>query len=279
MYYVTSNDGTKIAVYDYNPQEERTVFLIHGWPLSHQIFEYQINLLTDCGYRVVAVDLRGFGRSDTPAEGYTYDQMAADIFQVVRQRCLKRFIFVGFSMGGAIALRYMERYNGFGICRLILLSAAAPCFAQHPGFPYGKTVQEVNDLIDLAGTDRPQLCQNFSQQLFACPHSEAVIDWFRDIALSASGIGTIKCGIALRDEDVRNAFGYVHVPTYIIHGGKDVIVSKELAEIQHKGICGSKLMTLPDSGHGIVYDQLEKFNSVFMSAITDQVCKMRFSLQ
>lgn len=269
MYYVTSNDGTKIAVYDYNPREKQTVFLIHGWPLSHQIFEYQINLLTDCGYRVVAVDLRGFGKSDTPADGYSYDQMAADIFQVVRQLCLKNFILVGFSMGGAIALRYMERYNGFGICRLILLSAAAPCFTQRPGFPYGKTVQEANDLIDLAGTDRPQLCQNFSQQLFASPHPEAVIDWFRGIALSASGIGTIKCGIALRDEDVRKAFGYVHVPTYIIHGDKDVIVSKELAEIQHKSICGSKLMTLHDSGHGIVYDQLEKFNAVFMSAITD----------
>lgn len=57
MYYITSDDGTKIAVYDYNPQGKQTVFLIHGWPLSHLIFEYQINLLTDYGYRVVAVDL------------------------------------------------------------------------------------------------------------------------------------------------------------------------------------------------------------------------------
>ena len=113
MFYITSNDGTKIAVYDYNPQGKQTVFLIHGWPLSHLIFEYQINLLTDCGYRVVAVDLRGFGRSDTPVCGYSYDQMSADIFQVVRQLCLKRFVLVGFSMGGAIALRYMNCYNGF----------------------------------------------------------------------------------------------------------------------------------------------------------------------
>lgn len=269
MYYITSTDGTKIAVYDYNPQEKRTVFLIHGWPLSHQIFEYQINLLINCGYRVIAVDLRGFGRSDTPVCGYTYDQMSADLFRVVRQLCLKNFILVGFSMGGAIALRYMNRYNGFGVCRLILLSAAAPCFAQRPGFPYGKTVKEVNDLINLARADRPQLCLNFSKQLFACPHSDAVIDWFREIALSASGIGTIKCGIALRDEDCRADLGCVHVPTYIIHGDKDVIVSSELAEIQHAGICGSTLITLPDSGHGIVYDQLEKFNSIFMDSIAD----------
>ena len=268
MYYVTSTDGTKIAVYDYNPQGRQTVFFIHGWPLSHQIFEYQINLLTDCGYRVIAVDLRGFGRSDTPACGYTYDQMSADLFQVVRQLCLKNFILVGFSMGGAIALRYMNCYNGFGVCKLILLSAAAPCFAKRPNFPYGKPMQEVNGLIDLAGTDRPQLCQNFSRQLFACPHSDAVVDWFRDIALSASGIGTIKCAVALRDEDVQPDFCHVHVPTYIIHGAKDEIVSNELAKIQHESICGSRLITLADSGHGIVYDQLEKFNSIFMDSIT-----------
>ena len=270
MYYITSNDGTKIAVYDYNPQEKQTIFLIHGWPLSHLIFEYQINLLTDCGYRVIAVDLRGFGKSDTPVCGYSYDQMAADIFQVIRQLCIRQFILVGFSMGGAIALRYMERYNGFGVCRLILLSAAAPSFTHRPGFPYGKTAQEVNDLINLARTDRPQLCQNFSQQLFACPHTDAAIAWFGSIALSASGIGTIKCGIALRDEDVQDTFRFVHVPTYIIHGDKDVIVSRELAEIQHKSICGSKLITLPDSGHGIIYDQLEKFNSIFMNSITEE---------
>lgn len=268
MYYITSDDGTKIAVYDYNPQEQQTVFLIHGWPLSHQIFEYQINLLTNCGYRVVAVDLRGFGRSDTPVYGYFYNQMAADIFQVVRHLCLKRFILVGFSMGGAIALRYLNRFNGFGVCKLILLSAAAPCFVQHPGFPYGQTVQEVNDLINLAETDRPQLCLNFSRQLFASPHSEAVIDWFRDIALSASGIGTIKCATALRDEDVSKDLQCVQVPTYIIHGDKDTIVSPALAEIQHDSICGSRLITLPDSGHGIVYDRLAAFNSVFLKSIT-----------
>lgn len=270
MQYITSNDGTRIAVYDYNPQGRQTVFLIHGWPLSHLIFEYQISLLTDCGYRVVAVDLRGFGRSDTPACGYSYDQMASDIYHVVRQLGLKRFILAGFSMGGAIALRYMNRHDGFGVCRLILLSAAAPCFARHPGCPCGKSLQEVDDLISLARTDRPLLCLNFSRQLFATPHPEAVLDWFRDIALSASGIGTIKCAIALRDEDGERDLRSVHVPTYIIHGEKDLVVSPALAKLQHREICGSRLITLPHSGHGILYDQLETFNTVFLDSITDQ---------
>ncbi len=87
--------------------------------------------------------------------------------------------------------------------------------------------------------------------------------------MSASGIGTIKSAISLRDEDGRKDLNCVHVPTYIIHGDKDVVVSNELAEIQHKGIRGSTLITLSESGHGIVYDQLKKFNSVFLTAITD----------
>ncbi|MDE7259232.1 MAG: alpha/beta hydrolase, partial [Lachnospiraceae bacterium] len=74
-------------------------------------------------------------------------------------------------------------------------------------------------------------------------------------------------GIALRDEDCRKDLECVHVPTYIIHGDKDVIVSDELVEIQHRSICGSKLITLAYSGHGIVYDQLTKFNDVFMGSI------------
>lgn len=140
MQYIKSSDGTKIAVYDYNPKGKQTIFLIHGWPLSHKIFEYQINLLTDCGYRVVAIDLRGFGKSDTPAHGYSYNQMSSDVFYVVRQLRLSNFVLVGFSMGGAIALRYMNRFKGYGVRKLILLSAAAPCFAKRPDFPYGKSV-------------------------------------------------------------------------------------------------------------------------------------------
>ena len=97
MFYVRSNDGTRIAVYECNKGCPKTVFLVHGWPLSHKIYEYQIELLTRCGYHVVAVDLRGFGESDTPACGYGYDQMAADIYHVVKSIGLKKFILSGFS--------------------------------------------------------------------------------------------------------------------------------------------------------------------------------------
>lgn len=154
MFTVRSTDGVKIAVYDYNPRGGQTVFLVHGWPLSHKMYEYQIGPLTKRGYRVVAVDLRGFGESDTPACGYSYNQMAADVHGVVRALGLCRFTLVGFSMGGAIALRYMRLFRGEGVKRLILLSAAAPSWTRRPGFPYGLTRESVDNLIAQAASDR-----------------------------------------------------------------------------------------------------------------------------
>ena len=268
MYFVKASDDVSIAVYDYNPKGKKTVFLVHGWPLSHLMYEYQLEMLLSCGYRVVSVDLRGFGNSDVPAYGYSYDQMADDIYRVICALRLNRFVLVGFSMGGAVVLRYMRKYQCYGVERLILLAAAAPCWTRREGFPYGLTREYVNGLIRQACTDRPRLAWEFShEQLFASCQSEQIKDWFGDIALSASGIGTVQAAISLRDEDGRNDLEAVNVPTVIIHGKKDVVVSSQLVEYQHMEIAGSRLFPLENSGHGIVYDELERFNDLFLLAV------------
>ena len=270
MFYITSSDNVKIAVYNFDCGGKHTVLLIHGWPLSHKMYEYQIERLVACGYRVVTLDLRGFGSSDAPACGYTYDRMAADIYEIIRTLQLKDISLVGFSMGGAIALRYMNIYQGYGVKQLILLSAAAPTWTKRPGYPYGLTKEYVDGLIEQARSDRPQLAYDFShKQLFACPQSEAAKNWFEDIALSASGIATVKTAISLRDEDGKKDLKAVKVPTVIIHGAKDVVVPDDLVIIQHKEIPGSQLYTLSNSGHGITYDELERFNRIFIGVIDE----------
>ena len=270
MFFIKSIDGVKIAVYDYNPCGKESIFLVHGWPLSHKMYEYQIDLLTACGYRVIAIDLRGFGCSDTPACGYGYNQMATDIYCVARALKLSCFTLVGFSMGGAIVLRYLCKYKGYGVKRLILLAAAAPSWIQRPDFPYGLTREQVDELIALAQSDRPQLAHRFShEQLFASPQSDTAKQWFEQIALSASGLGTIRAAVSLRDEDGRNDLRAVCVPTIIIHGAKDTVVPKELIEAQQQGIKNAIVYSLENSGHGIVYDELDKFNQVFLSAVQD----------
>lgn len=268
MFYITTEDGTKIAVYEYQPCCGKTIVLVHGWPLSHKMYEYQIPMLAKMGYRIIAVDLRGYGKSDTPICGYDYDTMASDLYCVVRSLNLRCFVLAGFSMGGAICLRYMKNYREYGVKKLFLLAAAAPSWTQRQGYPYGLSRTYVNQLICQASTDRPQLARDFShKQLFSSIHSEAVKEWFEDIALSASGIATVQSAVALRDEDGRKDLSAVTVPTVIIHGNNDVVVSDDLARIQHRGIQNSCRYTLENSGHGIIYDELENFNKIFASEL------------
>lgn len=121
----------------------------------------------------------------------------------------------------------------------------------------------MNDLIHLAEKDRPKLCENFANMLFASKHSNAVINWFEEIALSASGYGTIQTCISLRDEDGRDDLSSdCNI--------SDQVVPNSLTEYQHKHIKNSKLYTFANSGHGIVYDELEKFNEAFMSFLENK---------
>jgi non-heme chloroperoxidase len=276
MIHINSN-GVKIAVYEYNRECSRecgtgsTVMLLHGWPLSHLIFEYQINLLVELGYHVVAVDFRGFGASDSPVTGYDYNQMARDVHAVIKCLRLSCVTLAGFSMGGAVAMRYMRLFKGEQVKKLILLAAAAPRFTKTADFPYGIDKSDVDALIEKAHTDRPEMCRNFvDEKLFALPHSRAVKSWFTGIAQSASGIGTIKAAQSLRDEDGQSDLRCVdsmNVSVFIIRGEKDTVVPVAVTDYQHQNIRGSTLFSLKNSAHGIIYDELENFNNFFVKAL------------
>lgn len=271
MYYIEMDDGVKIAVEDIYPQGRRAVFFIHGWPLGHKIFEYQYNILPSHGFRCIAIDLRGFGQSDSPADGYSYNRLARDVYLVLRKSNVGPVTLAGFSMGGAIALRYMNLYRGFKVSKLALLAAAAPSFTKRPGYPYGMTKEAVDSLIAGIYKDRPQTVANFGSQLFAVSHSAELKDWFTDISWSASGIGTIKTAESLRDEDLRHELQAVNVPTGIFHGKKDLICPYDFALQLNSGIRNSQLYTFEDSGHAVFYDELDRFNENFLEFLQDIV--------
>lgn len=268
MRYVTVRNNVKIAVYDLNPCGRETVLMIHGWPLSHKIFEYQAGYLAQRGFRVVTLDLRGFGKSDAPLYGYCYNCLSDDIYEVVRALNLQSFTLVGFSMGGAIVLRYMRRHRAYGVKKLVLLGAAAPRFTQTQDFPFGATKASVDELIYQAETDRAQFSYDFSRKLLYSPHSEAILNWFQGISESASSIGTVKTGYSLRNEDGMKDLLSVRVPTGIFHGVHDEVVPFELGKLQHEVIRCSELFPFEESGHGVFYDELERFNQEFLGFIT-----------
>lgn len=259
-YYIRVEEGVNLYVEDLDPGDGKPVVFVHGWPVNHKMFEYQFNQLPKMGYRCIGIDLRGFGKSDRPWMGYSYDSMADDIRAVIEQLGLANFTLAGFSVGGAIAIRYMARHGGRGVSKLALFAAAAPLFTRRPDFPYGMTKEAVDELIEATYNDRPKMLDSFGDMFFARYVSASFKDWFRSLGLEASGHATAMVAISLRDEDLRQDLATIDVPTAIFHGVQDKVCPFELAEIMHAGISGSQLVPFADSGHGLFYCEREKFN-------------------
>ena len=265
MYYINSNDKTKIAVFDLNPKGKQSIVLIHGWPLSHKMFEYQLPALLSANYRIIMLDLRGFGDSQETADGYTYNQFATDLYYIVSSLGLYNFILLGFSMGGAIATRYMRLYNGYGVSKLCLLDSAVPSYCKTLENPYGQTLESTNQLIDLAFNDRPSLNQYFGSIFFAKTPSVAFKNWFQDLSNTSSGLGEMKSLISLRDENVFDDLKKISVPTGIFHGKEDKICPFGMARIMNQEISNSVLFPLNNAGHGAFYDVKDIFNDALIN--------------
>jgi non-heme chloroperoxidase len=264
MYFVEVENGVKLFVEDLNQKGKQTVVFIHGWPVDHRMYEYQFDILLQNNFRCIGIDLRGFGKSDCPAEGYSYDRMAEDIFIIINKLRLQNIILVGFSMGGAIAIRYMALHDGYGVRRLALLSAAAPSFIKRPGYPYGMEREQVDMLIKQTYKNRPEMLNDFSNIFFASIITPSFRNWFDSLCLAAAGHSTIKTAEALRDEDLRGDLNKLRVMTGIFHGEKDQVCPYEFGIEMNKGIRGSKLYSFKFSGHAVFYDELDKFNTAFL---------------
>ena len=202
------------------------------------MFEYQFDYLPAEGFRCIGIDTRGFGKSTRPWEGYSYDRLADDVRVVIDTLGLDNITLAGHSMGGAIAIRYMARHSGHGVSKLALFGAAAPVFTERPDFPYGKTKEDVNKLIEDTYADRPEMLRGFGEIFFARFLTESFKDWFQGLGLEASGNATAKCLVTLRDEDLRPDLSKIHVPTAIFHGKQDKVCPYVLGELMHAGIQG-----------------------------------------
>lgn len=243
--------------------EGRPIVLIHGWPLSDEMYEYQYGALIKNHFRAIGITLRGFGKSDKPYGVYNYDIFARDINQVLSILDIKDAVLVGFSMGGSIAIRYVSTYHGAHVSKLALCGAAAPLWTQRNDFKYNLPKSAVDELIALNDKDRPQLLANFGKIFSAAETSlsKGIGSWLNGINLSASSYATAQCLIALRDTDLRSDLEKITIPTVIMHGKKDKICSFDLAEQMKLGIPNSHLVIFEKSGHSMFLEEMDKFNS------------------
>jgi non-heme chloroperoxidase len=263
--YIEVEKGVRIFVHDLNPGEgSRPVLFLHGWPVNHKMFEYQYNVLPHYGFRCFGLDLRGFGWSDKPWHGYSYDRLADDLNAVLEVLQLEETALVGFSLGGAVSIRYMARHGGRRIARLALVAAAAPVFTKRPNYPYGLPVEQVSGLIRQTYKDRPQMLTGFGGMFFNRNVSPELSDWLHNLGLEASSHATIQCAVSLRDEDLRGDLERIRVPTAIFHGLHDQIVPFPSAQALQRGIAGSRLYRFDNSGHGVFYDEMDPFNAALL---------------
>ncbi|HCE57786.1 MAG TPA: alpha/beta hydrolase [Prolixibacteraceae bacterium] len=258
--YIEVEPNVKLHISDGG--EGRPIVLIHGWPLSDEMYEYQYNELLKNKFRTIGITLRGFGKSDKPYGQYNYDVHALDIKRVLDILDINDAVLTGFSMGGAIAVRYVSVYNGAHVSKLVLAGAAVPLWTQRKDFPYNLTQSSVDDLIKLNNTDRPRLLSDFAKIFSATPTSlnNGIGNWLNGIGLSASSYATAQCLVALRDTDLREDMAKIKMPTLILHGKKDKICSFDLAKQMKAGIASSQLVAFEESGHSLFLEETGKFN-------------------
>jgi len=268
----TLSDGVRAEYIEVEPNvrlhitdagEGRPIVLIHGWPLSDEMYEYQYNDLINAGFRVIGITLRGFGKSDKPYGPYDYDVHALDINKILIELEINNAVLCGFSMGGAIAIRYVSAYYGAHVSKLVLAGAAAPSWTQREGFPYNLPLSAVDDLIALNNSDRPKLLADFAKIFSANETSlnEGIGSWLYGICLSASSYATAQSLIALRDTDLRSDLEKITIPTLIMHGKKDKICSFVLAKQMKNGIKDSHIISFENSGHSMFLEETRKFNA------------------
>lgn len=257
-YYVSVESGVKLFVEDLNPTSSKTIVFLHGWPLSHRQFEYQFDILPQMGYRCIGIDWRGFGKSSKPMDGYNYNRLADDIRVVVDALQLDNFTLVGHSTGGAIAIRYMSRHNGYRVSKLVLVDAAAPV---------GFTQETANRFLAQTLNDRPKMMQEVTDTFFFQYITHSFSDWFFQMGLQAAGWSTAAIITTLRDENLYTDLPKILVPTFIIHGVHDKVIPFSQAQQLTEKIRNAQLIPFHYSGHGPFWEERNKFNEQLMQFI------------
>jgi non-heme chloroperoxidase len=223
------NSGNPVELFYEDVGSGAPVVLIHGWPVSQQMWEYQTQALAEAGFRVISYDRRGFGQSSKPWSGYDYDTFAADLSNLIEGLDLNNVTLVGFSMGGGEVARYMSRYAGARVARVAFISAVTPYLLKTDDNPDGVDKSVFDGMIENIEKDRAGFLQDFGKMFFGVglvhhPVSQGVLDWQFGLAAPASLKATIDCVRAFSATDFRQDIRGITVPALIVHGTGDKTV-------------------------------------------------------
>ncbi|KAF1014209.1 MAG: Non-heme bromoperoxidase BPO-A2 [Stenotrophomonas maltophilia] len=249
----------------------RPIILIHGWPLSADAWKPQVPVLRDAGYRVIAYDRRGFGRSDKPADGYEYDTLAADLAGIIEDLDLKDVSLVGFSMGGGEVARYNANHGEDPLHSVVFASAVPPYLLKSADNPDGPLPQEKADQMrEGLEKDREAFFDGFTNDFFSANGQLKVTESQRKEAIAlchqSDQTAALGCMKAFATTDFRADLKKVSVPTLVLHGDSDATVPFEgSGKRTHAAISGSELVVLKDPPHGCNTSHADDFNLALLN--------------
>ncbi|MBN3830309.1 alpha/beta hydrolase [Burkholderia sp. Ac-20344] len=219
-----TRDGISLYYKDWGAG--RPVVFIHGWPLNADMWDVQMHHLALQGFRCVAYDRRGFGRSDQPWTGYDYDTLADDLADLIAALDLHDVTLVGFSMGGGEVARYIGRHGTKRVAKAVLLGSVTPLIVRRDDHPEGVDVAVFDGIRAGISADRAAFCEGFWPLLTGSNRpgttiSQAALEWTTIMASQAGLKGMFDCVHAFSETDFRADLDRFDVPTLVIHGDDD----------------------------------------------------------
>jgi non-heme chloroperoxidase len=262
---VTTKDGTQIFHKDWGAGQP--VVFSHGWPLNADAWDDQAAFVAANGFRAVAHDRRGHGRSGQPWAGNDMDTYADDLAAVIEELDLHDAILVGHSTGGGEVTRYIGRHGTGRVAKLVLLSAIPPLMLKTDANPEGLPVEVFDGLRDGVRKDRSQFYEDLSATFYGANRpganvSQGVRDAFWLMSMQVALNAAYECIKVFSETDLTEDLKRVDVPTLIVHGDDDQIVPiVASAQKSAKLVKDATLKVYPGAPHGIPTTHKDQFNA------------------
>jgi non-heme chloroperoxidase len=273
MSTVTTKDGARIFYKDWG--EGQPVVFSHGWPLNADAWDDQLYLFATNGYRAIAHDRRGHGRSTQTSSGNDMDTYADDLAALVKALDLKDVIHVGHSTGGGEVARYIGRHGTKRVAKAILVDAVTPGLLKSAKNPDGLPIELFDGLRAGIKADRSQFWQDFSAPFYGANRpgakvSKGVLDAFWLMSMQAGLPAAHDCIKAFSETDFTEDLGRFDIPTLVIHGDDDQIVPINAGGLRAaKMVKDATLRVYKGAPHGLMSTHKEMFNSDLMQFVKE----------